>query len=118
MVRPGAPYSANLDAYRALNQATWRISGALPYTSTRTGITVLPARPRRPYARSTHARGYLTHVVNRLVVAWRNGAICGYKVIYRCGGHSNHVELLHTSSLPLCPLCTIEWPGREKGNLT
>lgn len=69
------------------------------------GHTVNLAQHRQPYGRSTHGRGYLTHVAGALYLAWRRGRYAGALIRWRCGGTTNHFQLLGEPNSPLCPIC-------------
>lgn len=112
---PGRPYSADLEVHRALNGATYRRVLARhgfgsPFR--RGDVTVIPGLVRHPFGRSTHARGYLTHVVRDVHLAWRRGRLVGVKARWRCGGGSMHFQLGDEPTSPICPVCTIHWPHR------
>lgn len=77
------------------------------------GRTVYKAQPRQPYGRSTHARGYLTHLTTHLYIAWRHGALVGQLVRWRCGGSTEHFVLLAEPNSPLCPVCVAYAYGTE-----
>jgi hypothetical protein len=82
------------------------------------GRIVHLARAKQPYGRSTHARGYLTHVCGPLYLAWRRGRHVGAMVRWRCGGTTNHFVLLAEPNSPLCPICvalTVRSPIHQGG---
>lgn len=112
--RPTPPRS-DIDTTRALNAASRHRPKAtgdgrvvLLY-----GRSVHHATPNRPYGRSTHARGYLTHIATRMYVAWMTGRHVGHMVWWRCGGSTQHFVLLAEPNSPLCPVCVAYSYGRD-----
>lgn len=113
--RPTPPRT-DLDTTRALVAAS---RGHAKYKATRgpvidwCGRTVYKAEPRQPYGRSTHAKGYLTHLNAHLYIAWRQGKPVGQLMRWRCGGSTQHFVLLAEPTSPLCPVCVAMLIGRS-----
>lgn len=69
------------------------------------GVTVFRSSRAAGYGESTHARGYLTHLVEAVYTAWRRGRLCGVMVRWLCGGSTIWFRLSDEAEGPLCPLC-------------
>lgn len=99
------------ELYWAFNPGLGRLrpgSTRPPYTSY--GYTIRSGVARQPWGRSTHARGYLSHVVRQVMIAWRSGQFRGAVAQWRCGSSTRFFELEAEPSGPICPLCTLERP--------
>jgi hypothetical protein len=106
--RPTSPRS-DIDTTRALNAAGRcghaKFRRTHGHIITWYGRAVYYARPKMPYGRSTQARAYMTHLTTHGYIAWRGGRAVGAMVWWRCGGSTQHFELLAEPSSPLCPVC-------------
>lgn len=111
--RSGALGSWDREVWRALHSARFtrgRRQWLPPY---RYGpMRVTAAVVRHPYGRSTHASGYLTHLVGAVHIAWLRGRPVGWMAFWRCGARTGRFELCDEPNSPVCPACTIERPGR------
>lgn len=99
-------------AFRATFSAHRRWKVWPPYTMH--GVRVTEARTHRPWGRSAHRHGYLSHAAARVVLAWRGGQYVGAAVKWRCGAETRWFFLEEEPSGPICPLCTIQRPGRGR----
>jgi hypothetical protein len=118
MSRPGAPGTWNREIHYALTGASWRRVRSWDPVRTfpfRSGAYVVTkATPGLPWGRSLHASGYLTHVVDEILIAWRAGRPVGWKVRWRCGSGTSWFRLLDEPDSTVCPVCLIERPPRER----
>lgn len=116
MNTPGSPFSIpDRTARRALVAANRRRTRYAPRRSFpyRYGdIVVTHARPAHPFGRSTHARGYLTHIVDSLFIAWRRGRFVEAGARWRCGAMGHYFAMMDEPTSPVCPACTIERVSR------
>lgn len=104
-------WSRDRATYRALNAMSRRRGPTPPYTYA--GRRVTRGSTRLPYGRSSHARGFLTHVVEGVYMAWMAGELAGTMVRWRCGPMTDRFRLLDEPSSPLCPVCMITRPWME-----
>jgi hypothetical protein len=115
-VTPGAPGSIrDYTARRALVAANRRRNRYAPRTSFpfRYGdVVVTRAAAHHPFGRSTHARGYLTHIVDSLFIAWRRGQPIEAGARWRCGAMGHYFTMMDEPTSPVCPACTIERVSR------
>lgn len=69
----------------------------------------------KPYGRSTHTSGYLSHLVLGVLMVWQSGQFVGAIAIWRCSSRSTSFRLIDEPDSPVCPACTIERHGpRER----
>lgn len=76
------------------------------------GFYITAAESHRPFGRSTHGAGYLTHVVAGVLTVWRRGRFQGAQARWRCGTNTTSFRLLEEPDSVVCPACTLERPGR------
>lgn len=69
---------------------------------------VTVAKFNKPYARSTHSGGYLTHTVKGVLLVWRNGRLIGSLALYKCNIKSQTFELVDDPGKFPCEICTLE----------
>jgi hypothetical protein len=104
----GRPYISDRRTEWALSSAMrghrrWRTNVHVRAYDT----TVTRASPNRPYGRSIHGRGYLTHLPRDVYLAWRGGRLVGARTRWCCGGATALFVLLDEPNSPLCPLCLV-----------
>lgn len=99
--------------FQALNAISRRRGPKPPYTYA--GRCVVRGAARLPYGRSTHARGFLTHVVEGVYTAWMSGRLVGMMVRWRCGPMTDRFRLMDEPNSPLCPVCVITRPWMKDG---
>lgn len=75
-------------------------------------ITV--AETTKPYGRSTHTAGYLSHIVQGVLMVWQNGRFVGALAIWKCSGRTVEFRLLDEPDSTICPACTIVRVPRER----
>lgn len=68
----------------------------------------------KPYGRSTHTAGYLSHIVQGVLMVWQNGRYIGSLAIWRCAARSAAFRLLDEPDSTICPACTIVRVPRER----
>lgn len=68
----------------------------------------------KPYGRSTHTSGYLSHIVQGVLMVWQNGRFVGAVAIWRCSARSAQFRLLDEPDSTICPACTIVRVPRER----
>lgn len=119
MPTPGAPGSRwNRALHCALTGASWKRvrswepARTFPYLAY--GYTVTKAAGHLPYGRSLHSSGYLTHLVDEVLIAWQRGVARGWSVRWRCGSGTRHFRLMDEPDSVVCPACMIERIPRER----
>jgi len=72
------------------------------------GRTVQVVPPKLPYgqsvAKGTQAKT-VSHVADRVLLAWKNGRLLGWCVLWFCGGNPTEVQFEHQPTRKLCWQC-------------
>lgn len=117
---PGAPGTWSRDVWFALNRAArvgrgqgrhrWRLAPPFRYNhggwdGLNRNLMVTAGTPRLPYGRSTHARGYMTHLPHTILFAWHEGLMVGRMMAWHCGARTAYFTLADEPTSPLCPMC-------------
>lgn len=68
----------------------------------------------KPYGRSTHTAGYLSHLLHGVLMVWQNGRFVGSVAVWKCSGRTAQFRLLDEPVGTVCPMCTIVRVPREK----
>lgn len=117
-MKVGARGTWNRTMHVALTGAGWRRvrswdpARVFPYRSG--GYVVTRATGHLPWGRSLHSSGYLSHLVDEVLIAWRDGRFRGASVRWRCGSGTRHFRLMGEADSTICPACTIERVPRER----
>jgi hypothetical protein len=71
------------------------------------GRTVIVSAPKKAYGRSTRKHASVTHLTDRVYIAWRNGKCMGYQIRWACGNRTTSFVMTEceTPSYPMCKTC-------------
>ena len=74
-------------------------------------VTILQARPRRPFGSATHGRAFLAHLPEVIEIAWRDGVIVGQTARWHCSGYTAEFVLTKEPQGQICPNCVARAAG-------
>lgn len=75
--------------------------------------------PVKPYGRSLHTSGYITHIADEIYLMWPAGrpgrtAPVAWAIRWRCGARTRWFRLLDEPDSTLCVVCPLDHPPRER----
>lgn len=108
---PGTPGTWNREVWWALKRAArvgnptglnrWRCVPPFNYGT----LHITAGIPRLPWGRSTHGRGYFSHMPIAILFAWRRGVLVGRMVAWQCGARTAYFRLIDEPDSPVCAMC-------------